>query len=406
MKQTDVLLVGGGAAGLLAAAKLSHCCRVLLCDGNQKLGKKLLATGNGRCNLTNLSILPEHYHGDAAAAQVLAQFPAERILTEFAEMGLLCRADGEGRVYPRSLQAAAVLQALTTARSDAAEICCETKITCIKRQKKGFLAVSQAGEQIAAKRVILCCGGAASPVHSTGSGYALAKQLGHTVKEPMPSLCALRVQGKTPKTLKGMRCKAKATLLFDGTPHYAESGEVIFGDGQISGICIFNLSARLRDSRNANCEVSLDLAEDMTEEELVSYFSKLCARYPETPAKELCAGLLNLRVGQELLKGQKFTAERTLGSLSPADLRRVAFAVKHWTFTVVEAAGLKEAQVTAGGVPLEEVNLKTMESKRCAGLYLVGELLNVDGDCGGYNLHWAWSTALLAAEAVKEAFSC
>lgn len=406
MRQTEFLIIGGGAAGLLAAYAAGDRVHTLVVDGNRKLGKKLLATGNGRCNLTNLSLSPQHYHGDVLAQTVLDEVPTERVLDVFEEMGLLCRADSEGRVYPRSLQAAAVLNALERSLPAQTECLCETEVTALNRSKNGFVAACANGEQIAARQVLLACGGMASPVHSTGSGYDLAKQLGHTVTAVSPSLTALRVEGKVCKALKGMRCKARVALCQNGKEIYAESGEVIFGDGQISGICIFNLSARLRDSRNANCEVSLDLAEDMTEEELVSYFSKLCARYPDTPAKELCAGLLNLRVGQELLKGQKFTSERTLGSLSPADLRRVAFAVKHWVFTVVEAADLKEAQVTAGGVPLEEVNLKTMESKRCAGLYLVGELLNVDGDCGGYNLHWAWSTALLAAEAVKEAFSC
>lgn len=406
MKQTDVLLIGGGASGLLAAAKLSHHCRVILCDGNVKLGKKLLATGNGRCNLTNLSILPAHYHGDAQAAQVLEKFPAERILSEFAELGLLCRADSEGRVYPRSLQAAAVLQALTTACSDTAEIFCETQITRIKRQGDGFLAVSQGGEQFAAKKVILCCGGAASPSHSTGSGYELAKQLGHSVTPLAPSLCAVKVSGKTPKALKGMRCKANATLLLNGNEHYAESGEVMFGDGQLSGICIFNLSARLRDCPAARCEIVLDLAEDMSEDELFAYFCELCTRFPRTPAKELCAGLLNLRVGQELLKPLGLSAERTLATLSEQELRKAAHSVKHWHFTVTEPADFRAAQVTAGGVPLDEITLATMESNRCKGLYLVGELLNVDGDCGGYNLHWAWSTALLAADAVKEALSC
>lgn len=406
MREADLLIIGGGAAGLMAAGTIGGRGRVLLADGNRKLGKKLLATGNGRCNLTNLEIGPEKYHGDPLAKEVLAQVPAGRVLGAFERMGLLCRADSEGRAYPRSLQALSVLRALEGALGDKAERLTETEITELRRQGKGFLAATRDGGAIAAGKVLLACGGKASPAHSTGSGYELAKCLGHHVTELSPSLAPLRVEGKVCRALKGMRCRAKATLYRRGRALYAENGEVIFGDGQLSGICIFDLSARLREMGPDQVEVGLDLAAELEEQKLFTYLKTLCAARPELPASELFSGMLNLRVGQELVRAAGVRAETPLSRLKEAELSRCAKLCKDWRFTVTGSAGWKDAQVTAGGVPLSEVNLQTMESKLCPGLYLAGELLDVDGDCGGYNLHWAWSTGLLAGLALKEELPC
>lgn len=309
-------------------------------------------------------------------------------------------------MYPRNLQAAAVLHALRVSCSAQTQLCTETEITRLKRKGSGFLAATQAGEEIAARRVLLCCGGAASPAHSTGDGYALVKQLGHSVTALTPSLCALRVSGKTPKALKGMRCKARASLLARGKELYAESGEVIFGDGQLSGICVFNLSARLRGLSPVDCTVQLDLVEEMTEAQLVSYLRGVCASHPALPAKDLLSGVVNLRVGQELVKQLGISAEMPLRAMNRETLQRLAALMKHWEFSVTGTADWRDAQVTAGGVPLCEVDCSTMESRCCPGLHLAGELLDADGDCGGYNLHWAWATALLAARAIKEGLSC
>lgn len=401
MKRADVLIIGGGAAGLMAAAAIGPRKSMLLADGNLKFGKKLLATGNGRCNLTNLSIDPQKYHGDPLLKAVLQAVPAERVLANFEQMGLLCRADGEGRVYPRSLQAAAVLRALEGALPDSLQWSPETEITALRRQGDGFLAATKNGGTLCAKRVLLACGGKASPAHSTGSGYALAQGLGHHVTALSPSLSPLRVSGKISKALKGMRCRAKASLYRNGEAVYAESGEVIFGDGQLSGICIFNLCARLRETGSDGIEVGLDLAPEMETGELLAYFKNLCRIRPSLPVGELCAGLLNLRVGRELVKAAGLPADTPLEALKESELARCAALCKDWRFSVSGPAGFRDAQITAGGVPLSEIDLQTMESKLCPGLYLAGELLDADGDCGGYNLHWAWATGLLAGEALS-----
>ena len=401
MKQTDILIIGGGAAGLMAAVTIGPRKSVALVDGNPKFGKKLLATGHGRCNLTNLAIDPQYYHGDPLLREVLELVPAQQVLDTFAQMGLLCRADGEGRVYPRSLQAAAVLRALDSALPDSLLRLNELQITTLRRQGDCFLATTQSGEEILAQKVLLACGGKASPAHSVGSGYELAQGLGHHVTALVPSLAPLRVEGKVTRALKGMRCRATAALYQNGKTIHAESGEVIFGDGQLSGICMFNLCARLRETGTDNLEVGLDLVPELEEKELLAYFRNLCSIRPQLPAGELCSGLLNLRVGRELVKTAGLPMDTELQTLREPQIARLVSLCKDWRFAVIGPAGWKDAQVTAGGVPLSEVERSTMESKLCPGLYLAGELLDADGDCGGYNLHWAWATGLLAGEAMS-----
>lgn len=401
MRCVKTAVIGAGAAGLMAAGRTGH--GTLLIEGNAKPGKKLLATGNGRCNLTNLNISPEHYHGDKKAAEILQRYPAEKIISEFEKMGLLCRTDSEGRAYPYNLQAAAVLQALwQICEQNGVEAEWDFTVEKIKKTANVFVITAADGREISAERCILAMGGSASPKHSCADNrYALAQQMGHSAVKPVPSLVPIKTTAKSCKALKGMRCRARAALFDNGREIYSESGEVIFGDGQISGICVFNLSARLGKC-GGKTEIVLDLLEEMQHFELVKYLKQLRKTRPQMPATELFSGVLNLRVGQELAKLCKIERDRTLATLTDAELEKAAALCKCWRFLVVGRGDFDSAQVTAGGVPLGEINLQTMESKRCSGLYLIGEMLNVDGDCGGYNLHWAWATAMAAARAVKQ----
>ena len=398
MKRVQVAVIGGGAAGLMASYKAAkQGAEVILLEGNPRPGKKLLATGNGRCNLTNLRISPEHYHGDVEdARELLARYPAEKIMAEFEKMGLLCRADSEGRVYPNSLQAAAVLQVLWGACEEAGvEIRPDFPVSGIKREQD-MLRVTDGKETILAERCILASGGKASPKHSKGGGYALAKDLGHTVTPLTPALVPLKTPMKLCRSLKGIRCKAKAALYGNGQKLGEESGEVIFGDNQLSGICIFNLSSLL--DGKGPWEAELDLLEQWEIARLLPYWKQLGKNRPALPADELFSGLLPLRIGQELSKLIRITKEKPLAELDEKTLLHAAQTAKSLKIPVTGLGNWESAQVTAGGVPLSEIDTKTMESKQCPGLYLAGELLNIDGDCGGYNLHWAWLTGMAAGE--------
>ncbi len=399
------IIVGAGAAGLLLAARLGKAA--LLLDANTKPGKKLLATGNGRCNLTHDPIDPAHYHGDSAAAGLLAAFPASRVRGEFRRLGLLTRADAEGRCYPNSLQAASVLQALWGACQEAGvSTRWEAEVTAARREQDGFAVTLATGETLLAPRLILATGGKAAPAHGGGRGYGLARSLGHTVTPLSPSLAPLKTSEKAlTRAMKGQRCRARAALCRNGRELYAEAGEVIFAEGQLSGICIFDLSARLREHGfqpgAPGWSVTLDPLPELSLPELTAALEDLARQRPGLPAADLFSGALNLRLGGEVVKKAGLPRDLPLSRLTAAQLQAAARAAKALAFPLLGPAGWESAQVTAGGVPLAEVDPRTLESRLCPGLTLVGELLDVDGDCGGYNLHWAWTTALAAAEVLS-----
>ena len=398
----DLAVAGAGASGLMAAITAAQAgARALVLEAGEKPCRKLLATGNGRCNLTNENISPAHYHGDRGElAGFLADWPGSRVRSLFDSLGLLTRADPEGRVYPYSLQAAAVAGVLRSACAQAGvTIRCGFPVAGAAKSG-GVFRLSGPGGQVRARACVLACGGAASPQLSGGSGYDLARQLGHRVTPLAPALVGLRAPAKLTRPLKGMRCKARASLFAGERPLYTENGEVIFGDGSVSGICVMNASARL--TGPGPFRLTLDLAPDLPTSRLKEHLKAQRRLYPQAPAGELFAGVLNLRVGQELAKSLGLTKARTLGSLAPRELDRAAEAVKAFPLPVSGPLGWEHAQCSAGGVPLCQVDGGTMESRKVPGLYITGELLNVHGDCGGYNLHLAWSTGAAAgASAAK-----
>lgn len=315
----------------------------------------------------------------------------------FRGLGLLTRADSEGRVYPNSLQAAAVVGALSSA-CDEAGVRAEYgfRAADISRRKAGFLIRSADGREVYAKYCVLACGGKASPRHSAGEGYSLARKLGHSVTELLPSLVGLMVKGKLTRSLKGMRCKARASLWSGVGELCGERGEVIFGDGSVSGICVMDLSSQMRGLPGEGLSLHLDLVEQLTTGELAAYLTDFASSHPKRPAGELFSGALNLRVGRELVKLLGYDA--ALGELGPGEIERAAGLAKELSLPITGSLGWDQAQVTAGGVPLREVDMPSMASRLCPGLYLCGELLDLDGCCGGFNLHWAWATGLSAGE--------
>ncbi len=403
MERWDVAVVGGGASGLMAARYAAReGSRTLLLEGGPKPGKKLLSTGNGRCNLSNTDISPDHYRGDrSGTAQILARFPAAAAPAAFADLGLLCRTDDQGRVYPNSLQAAAVLRALWSGCQEAGvRLCCDFPVTAISRRAGTFALGGPAGT-CQAQRVVLACGGRAAPrLSCPAGGYDLLRRLGHTVTPLVPALVPLRTSSRVAGALKGVRCRGRAVLLSQGEPVYAESGEVLFGEGQLSGICVFDLSARLSGCREP--VVALDLLEDFSPEKILAYLENLRENRPSLSAWELFSGALPLRLGQEVCRSAGLDREKTLSNLSVGELERAVRTVKAFSFPITGPGSWDNAQVTAGGADLTEFDPTTLESRRVPGLYVTGELLNVDGDCGGYNLHWAWATGVLAGRAAGQ----
>lgn len=405
MEQFDVAVVGGGAAGLMAAAAAAGGkASVVLLEKNTRVGKKLLLTGNGRCNLTNRHCVPERYHGDVSAAdKILRRYSPETVTAAFRSMGLLCRELDEGRVYPYSLQASSVLNILRRSL-ERAGVRTECGFACahLKKEKNGFLLFSADGTVVRARCAVVAAGGKACPQSgSDGSGYELLRPFGHTVTRLLPCLVQIRTEPGRVRPLKGVRCMAGVTLLSNGRQAGTSHGEVQFAEGALSGICIFDLS-HFAGTASKNAEVSLDLSPDFSREAVAEFLLRQANAMPETAVCELMEGFLHKSLGLEIVKYAGLEPGKPAGSLRKEDIRRIALTVKDFRFPAMGTLSWQNAQVTAGGVPLCETD-ENLQSRFCAGLYLAGELLNVDGDCGGFNLQWAWASGLAAGRAAAAA---
>lgn len=384
----DMVVAGGGAAGLAAAVKAGllaksfpagFSLRTALIEKKDVPGKKLSATGNGRCNLSNTACTDR-----------------ERVDSFFDCLGLLTRTDEAGRMYPYSEEAGEVSALLTeTVRRLHTEILTDCQLTAVKPLEEGSgfrleLSGPKGPETIFCRKLLLAMGGKSySAFGTTGDGYGIARKLGHTVTRLAPSLVPVQVSGDL-NPLAGVRAKAKVTLLRCGRPVAEEEGEVQFNKDCISGICIMNLSRLLvlNPEKNftegfAEYELSLDLVPEYNEEEL--------------------AGLLKKRPKEQMLQTLVRKKLAAYIALHGDTVEEAAHLLKDLHFTVSGTKGWNDAQVTRGGVMVEEVHPETMESKILPGLYFAGEILDYDGPCGGWNLHYAWDTGLKAGEAMARA---
>lgn len=366
----------------LAAAR-NEGAAVRLLEKNDILGRKLLATGNGRCNLTNLNC-PD----------------ADDTLEFFSEFGLLTRAEGEGRVYPYSEQASAVCEILIHALRDLnVEAVCKEVIQAVETQGTGFVITTDKNK-FYTDAVILATGGKAGPQYgSTGDGYRIAKQFGHMIVRTMPSLVQLVSEKPWFRLLKGVRTKGQAKLLRECSVVAAEYGEIQFTEDGLSGICIFNLSKYYQKGD----EIRLDLLPEYDESLLLQMLEQRVNSLASRPMAEFFLGMVHKKLNPVLLGELSLDENRKLHTMTKEEFLKIAGLLKGWVIPISGTKGWKEAQVTSGGVDLSEVNLNTMESKLVPKLYFAGELLDWDGICGGYNLQWAWSSGKTAGSAAAEA---
>ncbi len=411
METYDLAVIGGGASGLAAALAAAESAqtkgypvRVAVLEKNPRVGKKLLTTGNGRCNLTNMHLTPDCYHGDVpAAGAILRRFPPGKIVRLFRSEGLFCRELDGGRVYPYSLQASSVLNTLRRGlESCGADMICDFPVNRIENIPGGFAAVS-GDRKVKARKIVVATGGKACPQSgSDGSGYALLHPFRHSITELRPALVQIRTDAKRTRPLKGVRCIAVASLLAGGKTFQKAEGEVQFTENSLSGICIFELSRLAGESCAETLEISLDLAPEYHSDELARQFHAQAERFGSGPASALAEGMLNRSLASEVVKTALDGASVPAGLLSGGDCAEIAAEMKDFRFPVLGTLSWQNAQVTAGGVPLAEVD-SGLQSRFCQGLYLCGELLNVDGGCGGFNLQWAWASGITAGLAAAEA---
>ncbi len=399
-----IAVIGGGASGLVSAisaarkAKAEHKnCNITILESKDRVGKKILATGNGRCNMLNTDATPFYFSQDNFHSYALKKFDAESNLAFFADLGLYTRTDEEGRVYPLSNQATTVLDAL---RSECERLKVETKTACeiksIKAEKNGFLL----NDEMHFNKVVLACGGKAAVKNF--NGYDLLSQLDHKVTDISPSLSKLNtVDTKDVKQLQGIRHKVKLTLTVDGKYVTEESGEILFAKYGISGIAVMQLSAFItRLEKKQKAVVSADFVPSFGVDALEKALHKIISRDKSQKCENLLSGFMPKKLGEVVLKSININPAAEVGKLEKKDVFSIAKKAKKYPFMIESVRSFEDAQVTAGGADTKYFSHKTMESKLHKGFYAVGEVLDVDGLCGGYNLMWAWSSGRLCGESI------
>lgn len=402
----DIAVIGGGAAGLAAAITAArNGARVVIIEKEARVGKKLLATGNGRCNFTNRFVTEHRYHGGDPAFTAYANelFSPDDNIAFFRSLGVMATEEDEGKIYPLSLQAAAVLDML---RLETERLKIALKIlTAVKEvlpNKKGFALKTEEGSFFAGK-VVVACGGMASPeLGGSALGYELLEHCGHRRTALAPALVKIKTDNRLTNALKGIKVEGVLTLKKRGAVVGREKGEILFTDFGISGPPVLQLSRCLCFENVADFTAEIDLLPQLEDAAPVELLRERRELLGDVPLEYYLTGLVQKKVGQLLLKealGCKLS--RSVSSLSDGELRRVAAILKHFTLEVKGALGWKQAQVTAGGIATADFNPKTMESCIVPGLYAVGEVLDIDGDCGGFNLQWAWASGRLAGESAR-----
>lgn len=397
MKDAQLLILGGGASGLAAAIEAARQgADVTVLEKLDRVGKKILATGNGRCNLLNIHASPADYNDPPFVERVFAQFGVQSDADFFRSLGLLTAVDSEGRVYPRSNAASSVLDVLRLecARLGVRFLCGEAA-TSIRRENGAFVL----NGSLRARAVIVACGGKASPAHGTdGSGYRLLQAFGHACTDLRPALVQLRTDPDFVKGLKGLRAAVTLTLQTPQGDAFASQGEVLFADYGLSGIVAMELARYAADGGT----LFIDFLPDMDDGQTYAFLQQARQRGGSGPLEQLLLGAVHSRIGQAVLREalhRKLTAP--CETLTDTELQTLAKALKAFPVPVRGTKGFADAQVTAGGLDVAEFT-DALESKRVPGLFACGEILNIDGKCGGYNLTFAWSSGRLAGRSAAQ----
>lgn len=401
----DVIIIGAGASGLMAAAAAaSKGARVALLEHKDDIGKKILATGNGRCNFTNTDMSVNKFHGSKALIKNgLSQFNYSDTIRFFKELGIPAY-DNAGYIYPNSRQAASVVAAF---RMELMRLHVDVKtginITDIKPadDRTGYCIQTDKGS-FKSKRLIIACGLTASPkLGSDGSLFRQIEALGHHIQKPLPALCGFSCDGLNFKKITGVRCDATVASVIDGQMTEQNTGELQLADYGISGIPVFQISSLMSRAldKGQRVEVIIDFLPAFSDDELNGYIKDRSITTTDNRSlNEMLNGLLNNKLLLELIHKSGVSPDKKGRLLTDDDCKSLTRSIKHTAVSVKKPRGLEFAQVCAGGIYTKEIDVRTLESKIHPGLYFCGELLDVDGICGGYNLQWAWTSGYIAGE--------
>lgn len=395
---TDIIIIGGGASGLTAAISAKETepdAEVVIAERLSRVGKKILATGNGRCNLGNRDISPEHYHGSVDVMPVMSAVPdAERF---FRDIGVLTWTDEQGRIYPYSNSAATVLNALRLrCEQTGVKEVCDFKAVDIIPENGRWCVAAEDGRELSCRRLIIASGGLADPGSGTdGSVLKLLRDMGYRASKYCPAVAPLKTEAALLKGLRGIRAKCRVQAFSGNELLRTEYGEIQFTETMLSGICVFNMAYLWR-KYGMGLRLSVDLAPDISDLDLCTYLINVQKQRPLLPLSELLTGMFRKELAQYIIKSalKRFEPDQT-GALTERDIMRVVKRIKGLEFPVTDCAPWKNAQSTCGGISAECITIG-LQSRLHSGLWFCGETVDTVGDCGGFNLHWAWASGILA----------
>lgn len=403
-----IAIIGGGASGMMAALVAARAgAKVTLYEHNTTVGKKILASGNGRCNITNTRITQEQYHGTnpSFVAYPLSQLSYGRFETFCASLGLLLTCQDDGRCYPFSQEAKTVLWAFQRAlEPSGVKVLTQTKVTAITHKKGFFTVHTDQGNQGGYTHVLIATGSCAAPqMGATPDGYTFAKALGHTIIPTYPALVQLHLKESTPAKMAGVRMMANVTLRINNQPTMSVTGDILFTAYGISGLAILDIStvASLALSRHQRVTIALELLPQWDTLSLTSIVETLFAQAPQLTLHEALSTLLPLKIIPPLLASVTIFPDTPVTKMDTKLVQKMIYGIKNWSFEVSDTHGFKHAEASGGGVSTAEVNPKTMESRMIKGLYFAGEVLDIVGQRGGYNFHFAWASGMIAGESMS-----
>ena len=395
-----VLIIGAGASGMMAALTASRAGHeVTLFERQARVGRKLAATGNGRCNITNTAAGVAHYHGADPdfVAPALEAVPVADTLAFFRGIGLLTREEYGGRVYPLSNSANSVTDTLRYALdAEGVRVVSGDRVRALTRAGKGFAVSAESGARVEADAAIVACGGMAGEKLGGGKdGYELLKALGHSRTSLYPALAQITTAPEFPRSLKGVKADVAAAVCRGKTVLAQSAGEALFADTGVSGPAAFDLTRTVA-TEGEGLTLTLDFLRDYSFGEVLDYLRSRQESAPQLTAGEAFIGAVPNRVARMLAKYAGIKQDTAITSLDARAMKALAGAAKRFELPVRGTEGFGTAQVTAGGIKTAEFDAATMQSRLVPGLYACGEVLDIDGDCGGFNLQWAWSSGALA----------
>ncbi|WP_461207341.1 BaiN/RdsA family NAD(P)/FAD-dependent oxidoreductase [Clostridium sp. DL1XJH146] len=404
----DLLIIGGGPSGLTASITAKDLgIDVAIIEKNSRIGKKILTTGNGRCNLTNRNLTNENYNSSLSSFpnKIIENYSPSTIEDFFSSIGLSITTLDEGKMYPMSLQASSVVDVfLMSIEERQIPVYCNQNIINISKSKETFIITCGNEEKFTCSKLLICTGGKSYPkTGSDGSGYLLAKKLGHTIIYPKPALVQLKLDYPKLKSISGVKFDGFASLLVNNDLIKKDFGEILFTDYGISGPPILQLSrpVSLEISKNSNLQLAIDMMPNYSEKDLYAFLENQWGVFSYRSIFHSLIGIINKKIIPIILKDAGIgDIHKPCWSLEYQEKKNLLKLIKEWKFKITATNGFNNAQVTVGGVNASEVNSYTLESKITPGLYLAGEILDIDGDCGGYNLHWAWASGMQSAKSI------